>query len=201
MRNQNGTSPPVLADLRFPPLYLLVLPGCGPVQSVAVLPSVAAALLAAIGLVVLVAVLRGLLAWAARAPRIAAEPPRRPPGSGLPPRFAEEEAERSRTPESHPPQPEELLRLIVGRLSGLSLRELCMALWPSLRWKPLYPDEDSASERVREDGKTAAELVHAQMMALYHRGSVSLSLSPHEKIEAQAALVYSARHRGGGLHV
>ena len=86
MRNQDGTSPQVLAGLRFPPLYLLLLPGCGPVQSVAFLPSVAAALLASLGLVVLVVLLRGLLAWAARAPRVAAEPPRRPPGSGPPPR-------------------------------------------------------------------------------------------------------------------
>ena len=200
MRNQDGTSPQVLAGLRFPPLYLLLLPGCGPVQREALLPS------------------RCRLAGLHRPvrpghplagpPRLGRSPPSRrsrapapPPGSGLPPRFAEDASERSRTPESHPPQPEELLRLIVGRLSGMSLRELCVALWPSLRWKPLFPDEDSASERVREGGKTAAELVHAQMMALYHRGSVSLSLSPHEKIEAQAAIVYSARHRGGGLHV
>ena len=82
----------------------------------------------------------------------------------------------------------------------MSLREVCGDLWPSLRWKPLLSGDDSASERIREGGKTAAQLVHAQMMALAQRGYLSLRLSQHEEIEAQAAIGYEAQRQGGGRH-
>ena len=71
----------------------------------------------------------------------------------------------TRTPETYPAVEGVLLQLVAAR-PGISLRGLCAELWPELRWRPLHDNEDSATERRRADGKTAAEQVRLRMGAL-----------------------------------
>src|SRR5438132_807923 len=56
--------------------------------------------------------------------------------------------QRARTPDAHVPDDDELLSL-VERRPGLSLRELCGALWPDLPWAPSRRGADSATTQMR----------------------------------------------------
>ncbi len=90
------------------------------------------------------------------------------------------------------------MRLLGGRLHGLSLREVCEGLWPALRWRALFENEDSITERVRKGGLTAAQSVHAEMMKLVAAGRVRLGHPRQNEVDVQAAIVYEAMRWSGG---
>ncbi len=117
------------------------------------------------------------------------QPPHKPPGAAPRP-LASPPGER--TPETFPPQPDELLRLLGGRPHGLSLREVCEGLWPAIRWQALFENEDSVTERVREGGMTAAQMVDAEMMKLVAVGQVRLGRPRANEVDGQAAIVYES---------
>jgi tetratricopeptide (TPR) repeat protein len=92
------------------------------------------------------------------------------------------------TPETHPPVPEELLALVERRY-GICLRELCGEQWPELRWYSLRPSEDNAAQRVRENGKTAAQMMKEAMDILVQQGRVREIRWPQE-VDEMAMIAY-----------
>lgn len=97
-------------------------------------------------------------------------------------------ARPARTPENYLPTDDELLEL-VSHHPRISLRELCGRLWPNLRWYGLRVGDDSAADRVRPFGKTAAAWVLAQMARLAAAGHVRFVKRPDE-VDATAAIAF-----------
>lgn len=94
----------------------------------------------------------------------------------------------TRLPENHFPGPRELLAVVIRR-PGISLRELCGELWPDLRWRGLRRADDSAAERIRGNGKTAADTVLETMMVLVSQGEVWL-FRRKDEVDRKAAMAF-----------
>jgi hypothetical protein len=97
-------------------------------------------------------------------------------------------ARPAQTPENYLPTDDELLELI-SHHANISLRELCGRLWPNLRWYGLRVGDDSAVDRVRPFGKTAAAWVLEQMARLAAAGHVRFVRRPDE-VDATAGIAF-----------
>jgi hypothetical protein len=69
----------------------------------------------------------------------------------------------------------------------MTLREVCGAAWPDLRWYGLRPGDDSAAQKVRADGKTAAQQLLERLRGLVSQGLLRQGPPRRDEVDAQAA--------------
>jgi hypothetical protein len=101
-----------------------------------------------------------------------------------------------RRPETYLPTDHDLISIIRCR-PGLSLRELCLELWPGLSWKPTAVNGPSASEMLRVlpvDGGnvcvTPAQWLRERLQDLVVQGRLRLGPRRRDESDLEAALSY-----------
>lgn len=105
-------------------------------------------------------------------------------------------ADPARLPETYLPGDEELVALVAGR-PGISLRELCGALWPALPWTPETESGDSATRDLRvfpagkgTERRTTAAWLLDQMQRLVAQGRLLFGPQRRDEPDRQAAVSY-----------
>jgi hypothetical protein len=79
---------------------------------------------------------------------------------------------------------------VLRRRGCLSLRAICVALWPRLRWRPLLLEEDSAAEGVLPEGKTRALWTWERLGMLLLKGCVRVAGHDPNEVDELAAVTF-----------
>lgn len=95
-----------------------------------------------------------------------------------------------KNPEQDPPSDEQLITIISRKPQGMTLREVCGACWPDLVWYSLNPNGDSAAQRIRADGKTAAQQLLERLQGLVSQGLLREGPPRRDEVDALAAHLF-----------
>lgn len=110
---------------------------------------------------------------------------------------------KKHVPEAHVPSDRDLLA-VVRRRAGVSLREVCAAVWPDLPWAPAA-GRDSATDRVRTwqapmgrgrcgnrlEQLTAAAWLRERLAELVEAGQLRHAPRRRDEVDLAASLSYA----------
>jgi hypothetical protein len=87
------------------------------------------------------------------------------------------------------PTDEDVLGAVMRR-GCISLRALCQEFWPELRWRPLWPGEDSIAEGSACWGASRAILMWAALGRLISLGRLELAGKDPDEVDGLAAATF-----------
>jgi hypothetical protein len=87
------------------------------------------------------------------------------------------------------PTDEDLLG-ILRRRGSLTMRALCVEIWPHLRWRPLFSIEDSAADGILANGRPRALYVWERLGDLVRLGRVRVTGRDPDEVDDLAAVTF-----------